>query len=354
MSDVNDQQRRDLAAGMFLRARWPLIVGLVLVLIAVFMEHLRDRLAHANGEPLELSAIFDLSLALHILLELGFAFLIAFVVAWAVEAKASEEHLKELNRVRMKIETDVAAHLDEISRAQTDELKRVFVGAFGAKHDSSYVEAALLSCFDHRLIRENYYITYRLDPFSEDDAKTAGVNAADYVYLTATISYYVKNIGVRPEPTAITYGFSVINSALERFAKVIDLHADRAYTTEELDAMASFDEEESEKDYAIDVELDPGQGIPVRITAKFVKEASDNDAFSFRYPTLNARCRIDSYIPHLQIGATARTASEMTEEPGVKDGRSQEWVIKGSILPHNSVVFWWRPKRSMNDAEKPA
>lgn len=328
---------------------WPILIGASLILLSLALEHV----FHLTGG---LSNVISSKLVVLFVAELGIAFVIAFIVSRAVEYQASQKHLDSLNSARREIVSENekltaamaawrADALKEIIVTQGGSLKETISRIYSATFSDDYVKAALESCFGYKLVREDYNISYRIDSFEKEDCEGLDIDCERFVKVTATIGYKVRNVSSATADLDITYGIPVRPGHLSSYPRAIHMKVgEREYSADELAKMATYDDDSMERDYKIGASIPSGSSLDVAIVAQLVKEISGSDTFGFRYPTTRATLRLDCNVtsPKLQIGAAARIASGMRKAGAAPDGRSLEWRVDGSILPFNSVVFWWR------------
>lgn len=309
-----------------IQLRWPFYVGSVFILVAIALEHGFDVFGVLPTVPV--SMIYTKKTIILLIAEIGYAFIIAWIVAEALEANAKAEHLKEVKEARELIAKDVTHAI------------------FGIRHDPQYVRAVLETCFEQPHFREDYDLQYRIDSFPAKEAAKLGIEPSRFVLMSTRMRYRVRNMGAKEEKFRIGYGLPMRSGQLEKFSKITAITTgSKTYSASEISEMEVPHNGENvplnDKAYEFYVTVAGGGSIDVLIESQTVKELSDNDTFGFRFPTTNARLRMDVNIDELKFGVTARVAANLVEIIPPTD-RSGEWKIDGPILPYNSVVFWWR------------
>ncbi len=312
---------------------WPLVVGAFCVLAAIAVEH--GIWVHADGIPSGAttadhhstapSRIFNFSVPILWLAEIGYALIIAWVVAIAIEAGSRKEHNQAIEESRRLISQDV------------------FQGVYSIRHDPDYVRSVISTCLEETLMRENYSLSYKVESLSGKAAEAAGDAKDKLVLVTVTVRYDLRNVGPADRTYTSTYGIPVREGPLEEHAKVTLIQiADETIEGEALRSRGKKTDD-GELDYEFRVELQAQESKEVLIEAVLVKDMSDNDTFGFRRPTMGATIRLDVSVPGLKFGASERTASTMKVVRAPHPGRTAEWKVDGPILPFNSVNLWWRP-----------
>jgi len=313
---------------------WPLFAGVGLFVVALALE----RIALFSADPAHANEVAKQSIlnfhnVILVVSELGFAFVIAWVVSLAIEAGARAQQNRAVEEAIKRIGHDV------------------FEGALGIKHDKAYVRSVIETCLDQPLTRELYRIHYRIEPFPAGDAERLGIENDRFVLVHAKISYTVRNAGRNREVFRMTYGIPCRSGDLRDFSRLTALViGDARYPNPqeaaqfELPADAvepEFGANANDRNYRFAVELDASETVDIVMNATLVKEMSDSDTFGFSRPTTGAIIQITSAVLGLRFGVQARTSSKLqtVSEP---DGGNGEWQIDGSILPYQSVNLWWR------------
>lgn len=309
---------------------WPLIIGGFCILASIAIEH--GLWVHAGGMPSAVaepahrappSSVFNFAVPVLWIAEMGYALVIAWVVAIAIEASSRKEHNQAVEESRRAISQDV------------------FQGVYSIRHDSSYVRTVISTCLEETLMRENYSISYKVEPFPGADADAKG---KDLVLVTVTIRYDLRNVGPSDQSYSSTYSIPVREGPLEEHAKVTLIQIDNVTCEGDELKKCGRKGEDGDLNYDFRVELEPQESKEVLIEAVLVKDMSDGDTFGFRRPTMGVTVRLDVNVPGLEFGASERTASPMKVVRAPHPGRTAEWRVDGPILPFNSVNLWWRPR----------
>lgn len=306
--------------------RWPAYVGAAFILVAIALEHGFNVFGFLPSWTDSL--IFTKKTIILLIAEIGYAFIIAWIVSVAIEAFATAERNKEVTDQREMIANDVMQAI------------------FGIRHEKNYVRSVIETCFEQPHFREDYDLKYTIDSFPESDRVRLNLEAGRFVLMRTRMRYRVRNMSGKDESFRIGYGLPTRSSLLHDLCKVTKIMvAGRSYKNSEIQETEVVHNGENvslnDRAYEIFVPVYGGGSVEILIESQTVKEMSDNDTFGFRYPTSNARLTMDVNVDGLIFGVTPRVAAKIIEIVPPTD-RSGEWRIDGPILPFNSVVFWWR------------
>lgn len=335
--DIPEQDASGMPAQFTSESIWkflkisPIIIGAVFLVLSIALEHpkllggVSTTTTEADGY---LSVIFNKKMLLLFIAEVGYAFIIAGIVANFLELNAKREQI-------------------EYFRFANEAIKRsVFSSVFGIKHSEDYVKSVIGNCFESPLVREDYKITYELESFDADTAGRVGFDREQYIKVIAAVTYRARNMGPDKQEFPTAFGIPFRPGSLEPFSRLHSLRVgEKSYTDEELETLLKDTppgNHSSEKVYEFPVPTNPGESTDVAFEFELVKEMSDNDPFGFRRPTVGSTIRFINRTEHdLAFGITPRTSASMRDiRP--QAARSGEWEIVGPILPYDSVILWWR------------
>jgi hypothetical protein len=306
--------------------RWPFYVGAAFILVAIALEHGFD--VFGSVPSLGDSLIYTKKTIILLIAEIGYAFIIAWIVSVAIEAIATAERNKEVTDQREMIANDVMQ------------------AVFGIRHEKSYVRSVIETCFEQPHFREDYDLHYRVECFPESDRDRLNLEEGRFVLMHTHMRYRVRNMSGKDESFRIGYGLPTRSHVLHDLCKVTAISVGGvAFKGSEVAQTEITHNGENvplnDRAYEFFVPVVGGGSVEILIKSQTVKEMSDNDTFGFRYPTSNARLRMDVNVEGLIFGVTPRVAANILEIVPPTDWTG-EWKIDGPILPFNSVVFWWR------------
>ncbi|HEU0097487.1 MAG TPA: hypothetical protein VFQ67_01810 [Allosphingosinicella sp.] len=315
---------------------WPFVVGLAFLSVAIALEHgawvVGSSGGHAAGTAgagaHPSSSIFRMDSLVLLISEVGYAFIIAWVVSYFIEAGARREQNEAFDQSMSAISQDV------------------FQGVFRIRHRPEYVQAVITNCLETRLVREGYDLTYTVDPFTPAQEAKHDLDPGRFVQVTAAIRYHARNIGTKTENFTTSYGIPTRSGKLRPLSGMTGLRiGGKPFNQKAIEALRVTETKGSHPTdimYRFDFTLDPQQSIEVVIEVVLVKEKSDAETFGFGLPTMDASIRLNMNVPSMRFGATPRIIGELREVRSPENGRSGEWKVDHPILPYNSVILWWR------------
>lgn len=318
-------------AGLSRDALWPVILGFVFFVLAIISEYIGLLMAMPSSTSTEevvrhfTSEFFSNRTIVVVLTDLGSAFVVAWVVSVAIEARS-----------RHRQEQENRTYRSEIS-------KNVFSAVYQLRHPSEYVKAAIEGVLSTLFLREQFEVTYKLCPLSTQDAAKAGVDASRFVRLTASTRYSVRNVTPSKEHFRLRYTIPRRSGRLGDLSRVRSLKiGDREYTDTEIDNI-SDGLSSSGRDHVLETYINGNDSIWITIDADMVKEVSDTETMGMKLPTLMTSVRLNiEGIHDLVFGLNAYSGSSVREVYRAPDGMSAHWVVDGPMLPWNSLLLWWR------------
>lgn len=326
--EIDEIKMRPSRLHMLGKSAIPTGIGVVIIMFANLVDGL-----HPVDKVESPARVIDLlksqTFYLHVMIEVGIAFMIAGIVAFFIEASARAEQSRQF---------------DEAIRMIGNE---VIHGVYGVRHDKNYVRSVVSACLAIRHIRINYVINCFISEFSEDECREYGIKNRSLIKFIADIKYDSKNLGNKSAVFDGRYYIPKRKGLTDKDFCVDFLEVgSKKYNIEEIDAIEIKPDDplyvESEKGYRFNIPTNPNSTTRVHLKAVFAKERSDNEIFAFLLPTVGAIIRFDSEIKGLRIGASARAATPL-EAPDVKlPNRSLEWTVSGSLLPNNHITVWWQ------------
>ncbi len=312
-----------------------LFIAVICFLLAVFIEHplVTTALDQHGGK----SNVLNWELPIKLLLELANAFFIAWIVANGIERESKSRDRRAADILRKQIADDVFKAVLELSHSKNYS-KKVFDVALRAE-----------------LVREFIEVTYTIDSMTSILSHELGVRQDRFVILTSRSRYTFRNISGRKKPFPLSYAYAIRSGKLKSFNKVTKLNIksdkfDRKYSEIEIAQMTS----DRDSFYSVckyQVELEPGGSVDIFIENRMIKERSDNEIWGSFYPTEKVRLMANSNVPGLIIGVRALTASDAVQVYINPEKSAGEWHIDEPMLPHDSVVLWWRTEEDDSGSE---
>lgn len=289
-----------------------MIAGIVLVFISVGIS---------LGIPI---AELHWKIAVVVIGEVGFAIIIAFVFSQTVEKYARQEYNSYIQKREKELSRNIFSYLYNV-----DISRNLY----------NYIEKAILI---KSIYREQSKIEYELLE-----------EKSDWVLVRFEFECIVRNIS--SEKQSYPFLFFVESSPVEppvfdtEFG-VCKFHFIRDYTNEEIRAadVKEPDDEYYHK-YKFNLELDPGQAVPLRMTAYSPRQTRDHELWrtSVSCDGLIAKVRYDPHKYHLQLVPLHAGDGFVRKE---QEGRQLVAEINDPLLPRNGIYFWWTPKLEPKDA----
>ncbi|MBI2716918.1 MAG: hypothetical protein HYX37_21095 [Rhizobiales bacterium] len=315
---------------------WPFIIGSLLIIAGIIYP--------TYGRELAYSQIgLDLKQVSAFLKELGFAFIISFVVAWLIEANARREYIQFVEETSQQLSVSIYEFLYNVNLPP-----KVF----------KLIEENL---FKEQFMRENLKITYHVNELNSDDisknvsAKTKLEMCASLLIFDVEVSYVVKNIsgysGNFPGAFTVEKELKEFFNPNSLVAKtgLLSLNIDGKYfnlaALNKTDKLAPDDERN--KNFTFPIPLEAGQSKLVCLSYRMIKRKSDKElyrmlficdslTFAAHYPK-SIRMIADPVLPLKQQTDKNLLYSE------IDDGFIQ-CVISHPIFPGNGILMWWEPK----------
>jgi len=210
------------------------------------------------------------------------------------------------------------------------------------RHDPVYIRSIIETVLEAKLVRDNYEVTYRIDPFPADEAIAKGIDASRFVLLTLRSRYRLRSVALSKIHFHVKFGIPIRGGSFADIGKLTGIRIDdEIWGEDRLPGLIVDVGDPNQLFHSIDTDLEPGGSKVIQIDGQMVKELSDSEMFGFLHPTMGMSLKLNVNVPGLKFGMRARTASP-EKEVHKADNRSGEWAIDGPIMPYNSVVLWWR------------
>lgn len=260
--------------------------------------------------------------------EWGFAFVIAWAISYLIDKQAKErEH---------------EAHTE--SNKQMAE--NVVHAVFGLQHAIPYVRKVVERTLKSEVVREHYQTHYSITSLTPDEVQKYGLQPDRFVKLTQRSKYSFRNVSAQTVNFVVRYAIAVRGGTLQDAAGVTYVTIGGKRIPDGALKRSMKIVGDGYKAYAWDTKINPGakNSLEILVEAVSFKELSDTEVWGNYHPTyegMDMTVRID--VPDIaRFGIRALTATE--PECLFRNDLEAQWVIRGPILPNDSVVFWWRSK----------
>lgn len=322
---------------MWIRSQWILIIGLIFIIGAVALEgggfdrSYNFEIIEEEGNivhrviPSDKMFLWKSDTWISVLKELGFACLIAFSAAWAIDKAAREEFRAEVDEKIQQVQDNVflATFGRDVNRKVIDELD----------------ELVLRSDFSRTEYRADYSLS-----IIGDDSLPDSLKGRLFYLLESTTIYRIKNISGSKKvfPLKMSLEYPVF-SGLEVYTDIKSVKVNSIELTEpeRKKADASAEDSVDFKYFKYNRELEPGQSLLVETVMTTVKFPNDNEIWRSIYPSdrMSLTVRVPETVRTCRAHSLHR--SDVVDEAGA-DGRSVfRWRLDEGILPHQGIVFWW-------------
>ncbi|KQT31889.1 hypothetical protein ASG29_08365 [Sphingomonas sp. Leaf412] len=292
--------------------------------------------------------------------EFGVALLVAYFISVTIDVRVRQAELamrqredreREERRVAeaKEIEDRRRTEAEENERRQTQISQNVVQGVYGLQHTPAYVKAVIETSLRPDIVRDSADLEYTVRELTRDEVAVTGVDPQRFVVLEMLSSYRFRNVASSEKPVDVRYAVAVRHGKGARTFTAVKRTSigGTDLTEDQIVAALTLDEHEHEKSYVWPRKI-PGNGtLAVRITVFALKERSDNEVWGSFFPTVAGATLRLTVLPGMRFGVRPLTASPMTCER--REATLGVWKCGGSILPNDSVVFWWRTPE--DDAE---
>jgi hypothetical protein len=274
-----------------------------------------------------------------LLKELGVAFLVAGIIGWAIEKQARERDNQRALQLRQQVANDA------------------IFAIYGLRHRQDFIKAVVETNLEAKIVRENMVLKYTLRTLTHEEAAEILPSRPEdalqrFVVLEMFSSYDFKNVAAATEELRIRYAIALRQGAGAR--RITRAHyvciGDKELAPGEIEAGKKSHSGADELQYEWRRSLERDKSQRVIISARCVKERSDNEVWGSFFPTMGDMSLTLSVLTGMRFGVRGLTNGEIGPEPSEPSDVSRSWRVSGPLLRHNSIVFWWRTPE--DDAEE--
>lgn len=269
--------------------------------------------------------------------ELGFALIIAIIVALIVDLRAHEQitaqHDAYSNEIK-KIEREKNSDFQERERRLS---KNIFDYIYSVKVDKNVFEYIEDKIYQNPFFRREMKIEYDF-----------GKEIDGWVLLTCTYSCKIRNISSKEHDYELVYDVEKALGDLPpkefQSAGVFRMELGDQLKTEEIDqADAALSDTDVFRKYKLTRKLAPDEEVDLVIGACIPKRIADSELWRSALTSdgLSVTVRFDKnrfdlkMIPVHTVGADMRIR---------EDDHRVEAIIDEPLMPKNGVYIWWAPK----------
>jgi len=265
-----------------------------------------------------------------VLKDVGFACLIALVLALFIERSARDRQ-----------ERAAAMQQEKIA-------ENVFKGVFNNDIPEVLVDEVVESVLRAPIVRTENHAHFIMD----DGSIEVDGDITRHVVITATTRYTLKNCSRQPINVPVGLMIPIpSNPNLRARAKLTEVEiAERKLSDVEIaEGDRAIPDTAYEKRFQWRHQLSPGDTLSVKLAYSLVKDRSDNEIWTSLFPTLASTLSVVVNTGDLDIGAdglnreTLRPVNAITDK---SEERHRTWELKIPMLPYQGFVLWWRPRGS--------
>jgi hypothetical protein len=323
--------------------------GLALLLAAVLLNEIHPVIAPTAHLPPPTIIDHALNLLDEFLKDLGFAFVIGWVISFAIE-QASKEELKNI------IEGRINEFSETIQARLKDIQHHVFHSTYRRHIPLHFIDEIEKLVFDSEFIRRNNIWNYVLSVMRAPDLDPSDPTLPDMpvVYAEVTMSYEVENITNDPLPFEVCVNLEKPPfKALERFVKVEEIRINgKKLTPAELAEGLGADGGSSgatQFKKTIDV-IPPKHSVRILGRCKTIKLQDDVELWRSLVMSEGMTLMVRFPKEAKAKGAAAIHRIRIQEKTETED--ACVWSIEGPVLPQQGFVFWWRCSEEPGPREK--
>lgn len=291
---------------------WPIILGAFLILLGILY----------NDHGVGIFTLFEKKTVALFISELGFAFVIAFVISVGIEMRSRREH----NAL-------VAMQLAAANR-------NIFEAIYKVRMPPEVFQEIEEKIIKQKFYRKNTHIYYT---FSSQDNPIEGHEISKIFKVEVNLSYDVENLSDDDDDFDLRVFIEtpLIRELSDR-VQLIDLLLDgKSISREELEkARRNWADTENYIRYRYPIPVQGGHSRKVEIIYEMVKLERDNEAWRSFYPCDSLRLTL--ILPtNLTCSVDAIHPDGITSTKGKAGDQLREFRIDKPLLPAHGVLFWW-------------
>ena len=256
--------------------------------------------------------------------ELGFAFIIAWMISVGIEEHARSEDGRRADDLRRIIAEDV------------------FKGVFSRQLPRKYIDRVAEVHLYAPVIRDNMRMHMVLIPLDEDQEDEWHLPKTRFSILRNTYEYELVNASAGPIRYPLNIMFPIRRERAEAASRLIEIAINGTLLTdEEREAALKISEGNEGRQYLFNIDMASGQRVAIRSVTQLLKEIGDGEVWISLIPTLSLELKFENRIPR-SISGMRYSGGPIQPEDEYLDGRVKEYSIRSAILKGESLQVWWR------------
>lgn len=216
--------------------------------------------------------------------------------------------------------------------------KDLFFAVYKRQIDPGLVEEIENSIFNSKVFRTNHELTYTINPVNRDlDISMDGIN---HVVCEINSTYRLKNITQDIISHTIRMDIELpIDSKWKDHCQCLFMKVNDA----DVKGKAAERISGAQKIVTYNIEIPAGGEVSISTGATQIKRATDSEIWASRIPSNGMRLTLVTPRGDIETFAHANHRSEI-KCLNKDSGSSTVWMLDSFILPHQSLVFWWKSK----------
>lgn len=216
--------------------------------------------------------------------------------------------------------------------------KNLFFAVYRRQLDTGLVEEIEKSIFESKVFRMGHELTYTINPVNRDlDISMDGIN---HVVCEINSTYSLKNITQEKIVHPIRMDIELpIDSKWNDHCQCVSIKVDGVEVKGKAEERISG----AQKIVTYNIEIAAGAEVSISTGATQIKRATDSEIWASRIPSNGMRLTLVTPRGDIETFAHANHRSDikcLSED----SGSSKVWKLDQFILPHQSLVFWWKSK----------
>jgi len=289
----------------------------------------------------------------HLLRDFGISAVIASILAFSIEKKATEEGIQVLKKVQSENSRqikDLDLRMNQYARKIATS---VLNGVFGTLLPVGFFQSFVDIVYEESFLRDFTDISFEIHEFNRNEVRKIPL-LEDFVQVKVNLHYEIKNISREKKtfPIEIFLEKTRIRSLDERYVKITYLEIGKLVFTE--DDAVRFDKNmpdtELYKIYEYNIDLEPDGVSEIKLWFNFVKRKKDAVVWTNLYGTsrFDVTFTFDSanYIGGVAVYHPTR-AYNKHEAYSSKSPKTIS--IQEPCLPYTTIELFWEPKEWLSD-----
>lgn len=255
--------------------------------------------------------------------ELGFAFVIAWMISVGIEAHARKEDGERAESLRRLVALDV------------------FKGVFSERLPRAYIDRVIETHLYQVIIRRSLTVAFELKELSEEDAHEWGIDRTRFVAMTERMIGVFENTSVGSHSHLFTLRIPKVDGAADGYVTPLEIKiAGKPLTVEEIALARSYDEASSSFTFTFPFQFAGRQEVEVEICNRLLKYRSDTHVLAMGVATLELTIEVVSEFPAERFGIRG-TGPGMEKVEAGSGGNKITWRASSAVIANESAVLWW-------------